>query len=531
MKSCLLRHLPFMLSKRFSIVQTIYRIFFFLLLSAAPYTYAVAEPQVDAVRIMCWALPERVSPMLLWPDIEQRLWRGLIRHDAQNEVVPDLARDWTISEDGLVYTFFLRDDVLWDDGVRFTTDDVVFTFDTWKDYRSSRWKHCLFKWVESVEAINNYTIQIRLKEPVSWFLPWLWYGIAPEHAFKGNDPFRVDDQRRIPGNGPFRIKEFVRNQFLELEASPTYYGTKPQIKHLVFIPSKNPFLVSLKSGYADIGQLSGMEIPALSGTNVRVVEYPASDMKTVRFNMRNSIWKDKRVRQALAKLIDRKALVRAARLGHGSPGYHPFQNTWAEEAIKGARVHRYDPEGANALLEAAGWRKGSDGFYVNQEQKRLYFTLNPYWPVISSGHQAMILKEQLRQHGIDVILVDRKLDDPSVDAILAQPMGLYDPVGELYRSFHSNPAVLGANKSAYHNPEVDRLLDQLKTTMDRKEKMNILPALQNAFYEDPPEIYLFYFTGALGVHKSLQGMQQKVLAHWGMGFLWDIENWYQGDVE
>jgi peptide/nickel transport system substrate-binding protein len=467
----------------------------------------------------------------MWPDIERRLWRGLIRLDGRNEVIPDIARHWEISEDGLVYTFFLRDDVLWDDGVRFTADDVVFTFNTWKDSRSSPWKHRLFKWVESIEAVDDYTVQLRLNEPVSWFLPWLWFGIAPEHAFKGKDPFRLDDQTLIPGNGPFRIKEFVRDQFLVLEASPTYYGSKPQIKRLVFIQSKDPYLLHLKSGYADIGQVSTMEMPALSETDIRVIEYPASDMKTVCFNMRNSIWKDRRVRQALAKLIDRKALVKAARLGHGNSGYHPFQNTWAEEGVKGAKIHQYDPEDAQQLLEEAGWQKGSDGFYANNDGQRLSFTLLPSWPVIGSAYQAMIVKGQLRQHGVDVVLVDKKRADPSVDAILAQPMGLYDPVGQLYHFFHSNPAGLGANKSRYHNPEVDRILDQLKTTMDRKEKMNILPALQNAFYEDPPEIYLFYFTGALGVHKSLQGMKQKVLAHWGLGFLWDLESWHRGEVE
>ena len=495
--------------------------------------YAEGTTGSSTVRIMSGSLPKWPNPIhgFMWPDIERRLWRGLIRLDGQNEVVPDIARHWEISEDALVYTFYLRDDVLWDDGVQLTANDVVFSFNSLGDPKTHRIKCNIFRWIESIEAVDDYTVQFRLKEPVSWFLPWMWFGIAPEHAFEGKGPFRINDQTLIPGNGPFRIKEFVRDQFLMLEASPTYYGSKPQIKRLVFIQSKDPYLLHLKSGYADIGQVSAMEMPALSETDIRVIEYPASDMKTVRFNMRNPIWKDKRVRQALAKLIDRKVLVKAARLGHGKPGYHPFQNTWAEEAVKETKVHQYDPEGVQQLLEEAGWRKGSDGFYADRHGKRLSFTLNPYWPVISSVHQAMILKEQLRQDGVDVVLVDKKWDDPSVDAILAQPMGLYDPVGELYHSFHSNPAGLGADKSRYHNPEVDRILDQLKTTMDRKEKINILPALQNAFYEDPPEVYLFYFTGALGVHKSLQGMKQKVLAHWGLGFLWDLEEWRLEEVK
>jgi peptide/nickel transport system substrate-binding protein len=506
-----------------------------ILLLVLPFSYSHGKSlDLGTVRIMCWGLPEQPTPIsrgVLWPDIEQRLWRGLIQLDGQNEVVPDIARRWEISEDGLVYTFFLRNDVLWDDGTQLTANDVVFTFNAWKDPRNFIRRYRISKWVESIEAIDDYTVRIILKEPVSWFLPWLWFGIAPEHAFKGKDPFIVDDQRRIPGNGSFRIKEFVHDQFLTLEASPTYYGSRPHIQRLVFIPSKSSFLLPLKSGYADIGQVSNMDIPALSGTDIRVVEYPASDMKTLRFNMSNSIWEDRRLRQALSKLIDRDTFVKAVRFGHGEPGYHFFQNTWAEEAIKGAKVHGYDPKFAQQLLQEAGWQKGPDGFYANQDGKRLSFTLLPWWGALSAGHEAMMVKEQLRQHGIEVILVDKKWDDPSVDAILAQPMGLYDPVGELYHSFHSNPAGLGADKSRYHNPEVDRILDQLKTTMDRKEKINILPALQNAFYEDPPEVYLFYFTGALGVHKSLQGMKQKVLAHWGLGFLWDLEEWRLEEVK
>ena len=482
---------------------------------------------MGTVRIMSSSLPKWPNPIhgFMWPDIERRLWRGLIRLDGQNEVVPDIARRWEISKDGLVYTFYLRNDVLWDDGRRLTAKDVVFTFNSLRDPRTHRIKYRFFRWVELVEAIDDYTVRLRLKEPVSWFLPWLWFGIAPEHAFKGRDPFRVNDQTWIPSNGPFRIKEFARDQFLVLEASPTYYGSKPRIKRLVFIPAKSSsFLLLLKSGCADIGQVDAISIPALTGTDIRVVEYPASDMKTLRFNMSNSIWENKRIRQALSKLIDRNAFLKAAQFGHGEPGYHAFQNTWAEKAVKGAKIHRYNPECAQQLLKAAGWQKGPDGFYANKDGKRLSFTLLPYWSVVNVGYQTMVLKEQLRQEGVEVVLVDKKWGDPSVDAIQAQPMGLYDPVGELYNSFHSS-------RSAYCNPEVDSLLDRLKTTMDRKEKMNILPALQNAFYEDPPEIYLFYFTSALGVHKSLQGMKPKVLAHWGMGFLWDLESWHRRDVE
>ncbi len=508
---------------------------------AMPSISHAKSSDADTVRILFTSLPDRISPFgrLSHPELENRIFPGLVQLNSQNEVAPDIAERWEISEDGLVYTFYLRRDVKWEDGTKLTARDVVFTFNSALQQIKNFPRKSHLKPIRSVTALDDYTVRVDLKEPVAWFLNTLWMGIAPEHILRGKNLGRLDMDYHI-GSGPYRVKEYVRDQFLVLEASPTYFGNKARIKRVVFILTGRgayaSYAMMLTSGKADIGVLPAANLPRTEGTDIRLITFPSTDLRSLQFNRRNPIWQDRRVRQAIGYALNREEMVKAVVHGYGVPAYHAFKNSWAEQAIEGAKCFSYDLKKAASLMEEAGWKKGKDGFY-EKDAKRFSFTLQAWWAWPDSTNTVIMVRQQLKKFGMEVILAEwtgLEFDYEGVDAFLGTPSTRWDPGAAFFNLYHSGKIGAGTrelkwhyNSIKYDNPDMDRILNRLKNTLDREKREKAIFELQNIMYEDPPAIYLTNDYTIVGVHKSIQGIPKNlVLGHGGMGFYADLENWH-----
>ncbi|SHK06092.1 ABC transporter substrate-binding protein [Paramaledivibacter caminithermalis] len=187
--------------------------------------------------------------------IVQNLYNRLVKLDASKQIIPDLAKEWKVSEDGLSITFLLREDAKWHDGKPVTSKDVKYTFDTIKEndtyYFSSR-----LNIVDSIEAPDQYTVKFNMNKPdVSFIADLGWYAtfILPEHIFNTDQKWEDNPASKNPvGSGPFKFSKFKQGESITLIPNEDYHEGAPKLDKLIFsiIPDDATAIQALINGGA-----------------------------------------------------------------------------------------------------------------------------------------------------------------------------------------------------------------------------------------------------------------------------------------
>ena len=474
--------------------------------------------------------PEWLNPVAghQHPDADVALFRGLFRLVEDNRLVPDMARDWSVSEDGLVYTIHLRPDVRWHDGAPFTAQDVRFTIETILDPRNHSGLRPQLKEIDRVEVVDDLTVRIVLSTPLSSLPIKLKVGIVPRHALEGKD-FNTDPfSHEAPiGTGPFRFVSRKRGEYFLYEANPDYYGGRPKVDRLIykFLPDPNVRLIQLIKGEIDVTRLNPKDVAAVrNNPDIEVRVLDSADFRVMMFNMNFPLFQDVRVRRAIQYATDRQALVDGALLGYGVPAYGPLQ--MMELSSPDLPVFDDDLQAAEALLHEAGWRPGADGVLV-KDGERFSF------PLVAAANDAVrqdlatLLAAQLRRVGIEVRV---QVKDWKAFTINEEPAviigGGYadDADGNLYRYFSSRVGSEGTNFANYRNERVDQLLEDARNALDPQERECIYRALQHELVMDPPFNFLVYQQHIYGVRKEWSGFKPRLVGH-GTTPLWNVEEW------
>jgi peptide/nickel transport system substrate-binding protein len=460
--------------------------------------------------------------------VNVRVYEGLVRYNEKLEFVPLLAKEWSFSEDGLEWTFKLRDDVYWHDGVKFTAKDVKFTYDAIKhpDYTGIR--RTDFKPVEKVEIVNDYEVKLLLNQPFAPLLSKLGIGIIPEHIFSQNEigKMREHPANQAPiGTGPYVWGEWQKGQHLVLKANPNYWGDGPWIERIRirFLQDEQVMLAALENGEIDyMGSVPVDDYPRIKESHkdkLNFWEFPSNGYTYIGLKQNHSILQDKRVRQALAYGLNRKEIVDEIFKGYGTvmnANLPPISWAYREQ---GLNPYSYDKAKAIALLEEAGWKTvGADGIRRNDKGEKLSFQL-----VTSTGNTRyeaalMITQQQWKEIGVECrveffewsVLLNQYLDVAKFEAyMLGWGLGL-DP--DCYLFFHSTAGVdadgnlVGFNDVEYSNPRVDELLELGRTTMDPKERKAIYDELQLIFNEELPYIFMYTQNVITAMNKKFQGV-------------------------
>ena len=374
----------------------------------------------------------------------------------------DLATDYSVSEDGLTWTITIRDDVSFTDGERLTADDVAFTYNTVKDSSSVS----DFTMLDYAEAADDRTVVFHMNRPFSiWPYTMAVTGIVPEHAYDsaayGASPI---------GSGRYILKQWDRGQQVILEANPDYYGGEPLMKKvtILFMEEDAAFLAA-QAGQVDLAytsatysdqQIEGYALASYATVDNRGFNLPAVPEQTDAQGriVGNDLTADVRVRRAINMGIDRQEMIDHVLNGYGSPAYSVCdQMPWYSEASE----VEYDPEGAAALLDEAGWKTGDDGV---REKDGVKAELNLLYSAGDSVRQALAadFADQLGKLGISCTLegvgwdtaYDRALSDP-----LIWGWGAHTPM-ELYNIYHTAAGSDWALYSPYASDAVDRYMDQ-----------------------------------------------------------------------
>ena len=430
----------------------------------------------------------------------------------------DLATDVQVSDDGLTWTVKIRDDVNFPDGEPLTASDVAFTYNTVKAASSVN----DFTMLDNAEAVDDTTVVFHMATPFSiWPYTMAIVGIVPEHAYDpatyGSNPI---------GSGRYILKQWDKGQQVILEANPDYYGEAPTMKQMtILFMEEDAAFLAVQAGQVDLAYTSATYSDQ-SPAGYRLVAYDSVDNRG--FNLpviEGTLTGDVLVRRAINIGIDRQEMIDNVLNGYGTPAYSVCdQMPWYNPASE----VEYDPEGAAALLDEAGWTMGADGV---REKDGVKATLNLLYPTSDSVRQALCadFANQLGELGISCTMEGVGWDT-AYDRAQTEPLiwgwGAHTPM-ELYNIYHIIGDTGTAQYSPYANSTVDAYMDQALQCSDLEESYELW---QKAQWDgttgvtqdgDIPWVWLVNVSHLYWVKDGLQVAEQKIHPH---GHGWSIVN-------
>lgn len=459
-------------------------------------------------------------------DIQDFIFEGLVGSSKEDfsPATDKLAADVEESEDGLTYTVKLKEGIKFHDGEDLTADDVVFTYriPLSPDYDGPRKSY--FEALESVEKVDDETIKFRLNKVDAQFQTvGLSFGILPEHILK-DVPIRElaeheFNTKKPIGSGPFKFVEWEDGEYVKVEAFDEYYQGRPHLDTITmkFVPDTNAMLTQLKN--RDIDFYAGIPASDIetvksfqNDIGIKIEEGLALSYTFFAGNMRNELFKDKKVRQAIAHAIDRETIVNEILEGHGQVAHVPESPlSWAYNPD--VPKFEYDPEKAKKMLADAGWKPGKDGI-LKKDGKRFSFELKTNHGSRVREDIVVLLQEQLKKAGIEAkpVFVDYStlINDvkPGVwnfDAVIFSWLLGTDPDPSSF--FHSKEIDKGLNFIGYTNAELDRLMEIQLQERDLEKRKELIGKIQAKIAEDQPYILLFYPTEFRAMPAELEGYE------------------------
>jgi len=448
--------------------------------------------------------PDAKADDPLYP-IASNIFNKLVTLDVDYNVIPDLAESWRVSPDARVFTFYLRRNVKWHDGVPFTCRDVKYTFEAMKKYKGVAYSLLKLDMLEEVRCLDDYTAEFRFTDPNAPFLSFLaWYGtfVLPEHIYNKTeyadwmDP-KIPALTKPVGTGPFKFIEYVKGSHVILEANKEYFAGAPCIDRLVFkiIPDPVAAMQSFLAGEGDVLTVTPplSEIPRINSTpGVLVIARPMPSRWFIAFNMvpaKGRLTLNKDLRFAIAYAINRTEIVEKAFSGYGfvAKGMYVPAIAWAYNP--NAQPPSYNPAKAEEILDRLGYRKGPDGMRYLPNGTKLTLKL-----VIFQGAQteamAQVVKENLRRVGIDVVIEVMELGAfqekayKEKDFDMAITNGFWGPDPH---NMHLRFSGRGThNLPGYSNPVTDDLLERAAKEADPEKRKQLYWQAQEEFAKELP---------------------------------------------
>ena len=505
--------------------------------------------------------PSSVNPLTARTQADRDLvalvYRGLVRLGPDGAIVPDLAERVEVNSAGTSYTFVLRDDALWQDGVAVTADDVAFTVGVLQDPAYSGPRAASWAGVE-LEVIDSRTVRFDLVAPLGGFLQAATQPLVPAHLLRGVPVDRLSDDpfnEHPVGNGPFRLVSWSNDEAtLEavdpsgiLPGDPVGPPAPPdppsravpylQRIQLRFYPDGAALAAAFAAG--DVDAASGLDpdqgTALAATTGARLLEYPSVTFTTVILNLRQTHpeLRSPDVRRALLLAIDRDRLIRTIVADHATRADSPIPpSSWAFDAGSSPRVPYQRTEAAR-LLRHAGWRKASSGWKAPRSSKpyvlellTLPATVNPV--LAATAEQ---IAADWRSFGLTVKVVhlspaklaDEHLSRGAFDAVVVNVNIGLDP--DLYPLLASTQVVApGANVSGIQDPTLDRRLLAARAPGSSADRRAAYGALQAWLATSQPMLPIFFRDHIFVVSRELQGPTPRELGDLSDRY-WDVLTW------
>lgn len=495
--------------------------------------------------------PHYINPLLSQTNDADRdlvglIFSGILKYNKDGKLIPDLAKSYEISSDGLSYTVYLKENVKWHDGALLTADDIIFTIQTAQnsDYGSSQ--RINWQGVE-LEKVNRHAIMFKLKNKYAQFLNNWTINILPKHIWQDIKPinFALSEFNLKPiGSGPYKFKKLKKDksgriQSYELESNKNFYDGRPFINdiEIKFYDSEDAMIESYnKNGVSGLSSISPQNLDKIKFKKRLTI----SGLKLPRYfavflnQNQSKIISDKNVRLAMNYGTDKQEIIQKVLAGNGLPVDSPVIGDIIE--IQNNKPYEYDTEQAKKLLADAGWSlpaqtDNPDGKGIlKKKDDKLSVTLTvPSWPELISS--ANILKDQWAQIGIEVNIV--VLSNPELQQTIKErnyQMLLFgeilmpdpDPFSLWHSSQKKDP---GQNLSLYDNKAADTLLEEARQTLNPLERARKYDDFQKLIIEDAPVVLLYNPLYLYGQAQKIKGFDAEIISVPSDKFS-NIENWY-----
>lgn len=459
--------------------------------------------------------PRFVNPLLATSeadkDLSSLIYSGLLKEDSNGNLTPDLAESYSVSDDGLTYTFILKDNAKFQDGSKITADDILFTVERAQDNGLRSPKESAWSGVKA-EKIDDKTVTFTLKQPYSPFIYNAKLGILPKHIWKGvgNDSFPFSALNIKPvGSGPYSVSKVVTDSSglpteYHLKANKKYISGEPYISDIILKFYQNEY--DLINAY-NRGDIEG--INSITPQNMAALKNSSGAIKTaslgrvfgIFFNQnQNPVLVNKEVRVALDMALDKQAIVDKILNGYGTVIDGPIASDTAE---KDGLSQEQRLSKARDILEKAGWTKDTDGIYQKQDKKNkknnailslslstgdapelkaAAETIQKTWSDLGAKVDVKIFEiGDLNQN----IIRTRKYDSLLFGEIVPAGLDLYP----FWSSSQRNDP--GLNVAMYTNIKADAILDNMRKVSDQNKLGELEKDFETQIKADEPSIFLY----------------------------------------
>lgn len=493
--------------------------------------------------------PRFVNPLLAISDADRDVtalvYSGLLRATPDGEVIPDLAERFEVSEDGLTYSFFLKEDVRFHDGVALTADDVEFTVlkaqePNIKSPRRANWEGVV------IEKVSDREIHFILKQPYAPFIENATLGILPKHIWKNAsaDEFAFSEYNiSAVGSGPYKIRDVNRNS----AGLPNEYILRANSNYALGEPYITSLRLKFYGNESDLAEaLNNNDIESansLAATLIKQFEEKGRRVETavlprvfgIFFNQNEAtLFTNKEVRLALNQAIDKQSLVNDILSGYGSPIDSPIPRSSSLEEGGATSTEAFILK-AEKTLEEAGWKKNSEtGIY---EKKGKSSTLSLSFSIATGDapelkRSAAIIEETWERLGASVdveiyetgdlnqsVIRPRKYNALLFGEIIGRNMDLFP----FWHSSQRNDP--GLNIALYVNSTADKLLEEARTITDLQARNAKYAEFEEEIREDMPAVFLYSPSFLYVVPRKIENLKLGGLTVPSDRFL-GIHTWY-----
>jgi peptide/nickel transport system substrate-binding protein len=469
----------------------------------------------SSLHVAMSANPSRINPILATDtvsgEISYFIFNSLLTYDENASIKYELAKSYKFL-DNKTLVFYLRDDVFWSDGERFSAKDVIFTYETILSPRVSTPYSENFKHVDKIEKLDDFTIKVTYKYPYFKALEIWMMGLLPEHILKNETSLMTSSFNQKPiGTGMFTLKNFSISSNFILEANKDYFLGSPKLKNIIyhFVPDASTAFLMLKSGELDMADISPLQLKKQIDNEFmnkfNIHEGISHSYSYVGFNLKLPKFQDPNVREALSLAIDRQALVDILLFGEGYVCTGPFlpgTNAFNEDV----KAPKQDIKKARELLKKAGY----------DEKNPFEFEL-----ITNSGPRiyiAQILQHQLKSAGVNMKIramewqafLNMVIAPKKFDAFLMGWSLSIKP--DAYSIWHSESDKIGGfNLVGYKNEKVDKLIKEAEKVLDEEEFDKIYREIFELIVKDNPYLFLYIPKTLTAVKKNISPVYPSII--------------------
>jgi peptide/nickel transport system substrate-binding protein len=464
------------------------------------------------------------------------VYDSLYMNEYDGSQVPLLAKGMPqVSSDGKTYTITLAD-AKWTDGQPVTADDVKFTYDlmwdpAYKVVNSPR-RGELTTYVKNITVKDPKTIVFDLNQVYAPFLSQhlVSYGIMPKHVWGSLAPADINttefNSKPPVTSGPFRDPQWVKGSQVTFTANKDYHRGAPNVDKWVYkvVPQATELLNQLKTGEIDVGlNIDPSQYDAAKAvSNLDVKSFTSLSFTYYNYNLdpsKTQLFQDKRVRQALIYALDRQAMVNSIYFGQGKVAYSTESPaSWAFQEVQPR--YTYDKSKAESLLDAAGFKKGADGIRAKGDLK-LQFEMLTNKDNNARMNLLAAMQNQWKEIGVDATpkgvdfnleLVPQLTNTRTYKVLLLGFQWNTDPdQSQMFASRNTAPG--GFNGMFYKNPDLDKVLNDAVSTLDKTKRKQLYKQMQEILIDDAPVCILLFANDIIGVNKRVQGFNPNPFAN------------------